>query len=100
MTGCKETQCSSCIHREVCALKNDFLEACAAISNFTYTYDKDGSIVRISDVPFIKPVELQCKYYHKISIPRDVSNILQSINEPNYCQTGDGFVDNNTYLRG
>ena len=68
MTGCKETQCTSCIHREVCALKADFLEACSAVSGFTYTREKDGSIVRLSDIPFIYPIELQCKYYDVVTM--------------------------------
>ena len=96
MTGCKETQCTRCTHREVCALKNDFLEACDAVSGFTYTHEKDGSIIRLSDVPFIRPIELQCKYYQKIvAVPR-----TGVFDNATVATTDCGFTDNNTYLRG
>lgn len=78
MTNCKETQCTRCIHREVCALKEDFLAACDATWGFTYTR-KDGGMMRIVDTPFISPIELQCKYYQQIINTRnglfDVTNL-------------------------
>ena len=78
MNGVKETQCTTCTHREVCAFRTDFIEACAAVSNFTYTHEKDGSIIRLYDVPFIKPVELGCRYYYRgVSTPRpEITNML------------------------
>ena len=79
MTGVKETQCTSCIHREVCKLKNAFLEACDGVANFKYTHQEDDSIVRLADVHFIYPVELKCKYYQNLINVRngafDVTNL-------------------------
>ena len=64
MTGVKETQCTRCIHREVCSFKKDFLLAQEVVDNTVYKLDIDGNGVYIGDIPFIYPVELKCKYYY------------------------------------
>ena len=59
MSGVKETQCTHCSHREVCAHKVEFLEA-------QYTVDRvtvNNGYLR--DIEWIKPIELSCKYFHK-----------------------------------
>lgn len=63
MTGVKETQCTRCIHREVCSFKKDFLLAQEVVDNAVYKLDIDGNGVYIGDIPFLYPVELKCKYY-------------------------------------
>lgn len=66
MGGVKETMCTRCAHCEVCALKNNFLAAQEAVDNTTVYLDSDDGKVRmmkIHDMPFIKPVNLECKYY-------------------------------------
>lgn len=45
--ACKETCCTSCIHRPVCSLEKEFL---------TIREELD-------DVQYIKPVKLECRYY-------------------------------------
>lgn len=49
--GVKETQCTRCGHRDVCSLKEEFLEA-----------QKVG-IIHIRDIKYIEPIELHCKHY-------------------------------------
>ena len=92
MTGYKETQCTNCIHKEVCALKNDFLEACASISGLSYTRNEDGGIVRFCDVPFIYPVELKCKYFYQVTATARIADS---------CTAHDRAIPNTyTELRG
>ena len=64
--GSKETACTSYIHREVCVLKNDFLEAQSQVFNMTvHKESSDGThtMIKLCDIPFIKPIDLECKYY-------------------------------------
>lgn len=66
MGGVKETQCTRCAHREVCSLKINFLAAQEAVDNTTVYLDSEdgrGRMIKLRDMPFIKPVELQCKHY-------------------------------------
>lgn len=65
--GVKETQCTHCIHREVCSLKAEFLEAQKAIDEVYLNQPcEDGkkvAMIRIRDIKYIEPVELHCIYY-------------------------------------
>lgn len=65
-TGCKETQCTHCIHREVCSKKEDFLKAQEAVDNtFIGLGDKGGIYLR--DIIWIHPVDLSCAhFYHEL----------------------------------
>lgn len=71
----KETKCTRCGHREVCSLKAEFLEAQKEINEvYISRHCEDGkkaSMIRISDIKYIEPVELQCKHY----IPNTVVNV-------------------------
>ena len=57
-----ETQCTRCIHREVCSFKNDFLKAQESVHK-TVVSLHDCTEINLCDIPFIYLVELQCKYY-------------------------------------
>ena len=63
---CKETMCTTCIHQDVCSLKGKFLDAQKAVDGLV-VYDElpTGLLgqVKLRDIGFIKPVELECIYY-------------------------------------
>ena len=63
---CKETMCTTCIHQDICSLKEKFLDAQKAVNGLV-VYDKlpDGKLgqVKLRDIGFIKPVELECVHY-------------------------------------
>lgn len=64
MGGVKETQCTTCVHREVCAFKSDFLTAQETVDRLDISTG-DKTFVRLCDIPFICPVELKCRFYMK-----------------------------------
>lgn len=63
---CKETMCTTCIHQDICSVKEKFLDAQKAVDGLV-VYDKlpDGKLgqVKLHDIGFIKPVELACIHY-------------------------------------
>ena len=63
---CKETMCTTCIHQDICSVKEKFLDAQKAVDGLV-VYDKlpDGKLgqVKLRDIGFIKPVELECVHY-------------------------------------
>ena len=63
---CKETMCTTCIHQDICSVKEKFLDAQKAVDGLV-VYDKlpDGKLgqVKLRDIGFIKPVELSCIHY-------------------------------------
>ena len=63
---CKETMCTTCIHQDVCSLKGKFLDAQKAVDGLV-VYDElpTGLLgqVKLRDIGFIKPVELECVHY-------------------------------------
>ena len=67
MSECyKETMCTTCIHQDICSVKEKFLDAQKAVDGLV-VYDKlpDGKLgqVNLRDIGFIKPVELACTHY-------------------------------------
>ena len=71
---CKETMCTTCIHQDICSVKEKFLDAQKAVDGLVI-YDKlpDGKTgqVKLRDVGFIKPVELACIHF----IPKNTTFI-------------------------
>lgn len=67
MSGCvKESLCSSCIHREVCSLKEKFLAAQRAVDELKFSYgypDGKVEILKLCNIGFIQPVNLKCAHY-------------------------------------
>lgn len=62
MTGCKETMCTSCDHREVCRFRDEFLKAQQAADDVT-VYLGDNSVKRLRDFDYIEPITLKCKHW-------------------------------------
>ena len=64
--SCEETMCTTCIHQDVCSLKGKFLDAQKAVDGLV-VYDElpTGLLgqVKLRDIGFIKPVELECVHY-------------------------------------
>lgn len=96
--GSKETACTTCIHREVCALKNDFLEAQRQVDEVNICKEeKDGahSVIKLCNIPFIKPVNLECKYYI-----HDRNKYTYNIYDSTATSTSDIYNPSETILRG
>ena len=63
---CKETMCTTCIHQDICSVKEKFLDAQKAVDGLVvYNKRPDGKLgeVKLRDIGFIKPVELACIHY-------------------------------------
>lgn len=60
--GVKETICSGCAHLQVCSLRNDMLSVISSIDNLTVNLG-DNRTVHLSDIPWVKPISLQCIHY-------------------------------------
>ena len=64
--SCEETMCTTCMHQDVCSLKGKFLDAQKAVDGLV-VYDElpTGLLgqVKLRDIGFIKPVELECIHY-------------------------------------
>ena len=64
--GVKETLCTRCAHREVCAYKQDFLDIVKAVENASVIRDTpDGKIAskKVIYYDFISEITINCKYY-------------------------------------
>lgn len=64
MCGVKETQCTTCAHREVCALKGELLSAQKAIDNLEVSLG-DRTVSLLANMTFIIPVNVRCRHYLK-----------------------------------
>lgn len=62
--GVRETQCTRCAHRHVCKHKEIYLEAIEAVLQ-TRVNNKP-----ISELEFLNPIELDCKYETNLIQPR------------------------------
>ena len=69
MNNCvKETECTSCEHSEVCKHKILFLDACKAVSEFSFSTKRYGGkigILPINNIDCVDEIVVKCKYYHK-----------------------------------
>lgn len=70
MNGTNIMLCTTCMHRAVCKNTEEFRIAQLAIANMKVDLGGDNNVVRLCDIPYIKPVELQCKYFRKETITR------------------------------
>ena len=69
MSECKETQCTHCIHRNVCKLTEDYLRINEALNRLTINKSERGDrgepIIR--SIPIVNldfaEVIVSCKYY-------------------------------------
>ena len=62
MSGCNETACTKCSHREVCKFKEEFLKAQTAVNDVT-VYLGENRMVKLRDIAYIPTVDLRCNYY-------------------------------------
>lgn len=64
MSGCKETQCTTCAHIEICMLKKEFLKAQESVDDVTVSLG-DHRLKRLRDFDWITAPNLRCKHYLK-----------------------------------
>lgn len=64
-TSVKEPLCDRCVHKDVCAYKQDYLDVLKAVENATVARDtSDEKIVsKIIDYDFIGTISISCRYY-------------------------------------
>lgn len=55
--------CATCIHSDVCSYRNTFLAFQEAAADIIVG-EADG-MAHIAEVPYIEPIILRCKHYHK-----------------------------------
>ena len=64
--GVKETLCTCCEHREVCAHKQDYLDILKAVENASVvkeTQDERVSSKKVTNYDFISGISIGCRYY-------------------------------------
>lgn len=64
--GVKETLCTRCAHRDVCAHKQDYFDILKAVENATVTRDTgNGKITskKVIHYDFISGISVGCKYH-------------------------------------
>lgn len=67
MRSYKEISCNTCAHQEVCVYKDKFKAVREAVDELTVNLG-DNRMIKLSDISWIKPVELKCgHFYEKIT---------------------------------
>lgn len=64
----RETQCTRCIHREVCLHKSDFLDICTAIFDASVRKSVEGgkcSMKKVINYDCLGGIEVKCRYYRQ-----------------------------------
>lgn len=64
--GVKETLCTRCAHREVCAYRQDYLDILEAVENASVirdTPDRKITSKKVICYDFIGEISIGCKYY-------------------------------------
>ena len=66
--GVKETLCTRCVHKDVCAYKLDYLNILKAVENAHVSVVKDDSdggfsSKKVADYDFISGIYVYCRYY-------------------------------------
>ena len=65
--GSKETLCTHCLHRDVCAYKNTYLEILKAISDVSISEscldEKEAQNKKVSSYEFISDIRVGCRYH-------------------------------------
>lgn len=66
--GVKETLCTRCVHKDVCAYKLDYLNILKAVENARVAAVKDEatggfSSTKVIDYDFISGISVGCRYY-------------------------------------
>ena len=80
MYGTMETQCTNCIHKEICVYKEQYLRAQEAVNKtFVATDDMEGVYLR--DIKWIQPVKLSCVHFY-VNTLTVRGNTIQGIVDP------------------
>lgn len=70
MYGVK-TCCSTCVHKDVCLYKEQFLNAQQAVDEASVTFPATNEhgmgIVKIRDISWLEPIELRCKHFYQVT---------------------------------
>ena len=66
--GVKETLCTRCMHKDVCAYKLDYLNILKAVENARVSVIKENtdggfSSKKVADYDFISGISVYCRYY-------------------------------------
>ena len=66
--GVKETLCTRCMHKDVCAYKLDYLNILKAVENARVSVVKENtdggfSSKKVADYDFISGISVGCRYY-------------------------------------
>lgn len=68
----RETQCTSCLHKEVCKHKKDFLDICDAVFKATVrkpcTDERKFSTTPVTNYECLSGIEVKCRYYQMQAI--------------------------------
>lgn len=68
----RETQCTSCLHKDVCKHKKDFLDICDAVFKATVrkpcTDERKFSTTPITNYECLSGIEVKCRYYQMQAI--------------------------------
>ena len=70
--GVKETLCTRCVHKDVCAYKLDYLNILKAVENarvssITDTQDGGFSSKKVTDYDFISGIYVYCRYHRNFT---------------------------------
>ena len=57
-----ESMCKNCAHAAVCSLRDDMSRVIKS-TNELQVKRTDGHFTALSDMPWIKPVKIECLYY-------------------------------------
>ena len=57
-----ESMCKDCAHAPVCSLREDMTRVVKS-ANELQVERTDGHFTALSDMPWIKPVKIECLYY-------------------------------------
>lgn len=57
-----ESMCKCCVHAPVCSLRDDMARAVKS-TNELQVERTDGRSIALGDIPWIKPVKIECLYY-------------------------------------
>ncbi len=61
-TSVKEPLCTRCVHMDVCAYKQDYLDVIKAVENATVARDTSDE-KKVIDYDFIGTISISCRYY-------------------------------------
>lgn len=85
----KETLCSSCSHREVCAYKQDFFDAIQTIKNMSVIRSASK---KITDYDFISEITINCKYYQAFKTCRYGEGLIPMVNFTSSLSSSDQHI--------